>query len=259
MISPAHLVRLYPQPWRERYGDEFAMLLEEMGAGPGAILDVLSGALDAHIRQRASDRAAARAQRALRIGGNLTMGTLFGLLLATFIWLAAIVIEGGDVTRFLMPVPWIMVVGGTLCALLIAYPARAVGALLGLTLDAFRGPLSPDALQVARVEARYRLGARMFGDAARFALMSGLVAGLTGVALALISESTASPLARSVGVSLTAIVAGLMVALFCLALAANLRHKGDRELGTLRALDSLASSGRHAEPRPVQGAVAAGA
>jgi len=79
MILPALLLRLYLRTWRERYGDEFAALLDEMGLGPATILDVLSGAVDAQVRQRASDRTAARAHDALVIGGKLTMGTAFGI------------------------------------------------------------------------------------------------------------------------------------------------------------------------------------
>lgn len=37
--------KLYPRWWRERYGEEFAALLEDSRPGPAAILDVLKGAL----------------------------------------------------------------------------------------------------------------------------------------------------------------------------------------------------------------------
>jgi hypothetical protein len=43
------LLRLYPEYWRLRYGEEFAALLAECPPRPGTILDVLLGALDAHI------------------------------------------------------------------------------------------------------------------------------------------------------------------------------------------------------------------
>ncbi len=42
------LVRLYPRPWRERYGEEFDALLEECLHSPLDVLDILLGALDAH-------------------------------------------------------------------------------------------------------------------------------------------------------------------------------------------------------------------
>jgi hypothetical protein len=38
---------LYPRRWRQRYGDEFGVLLEERGFSPSLLFDVLRGALDA--------------------------------------------------------------------------------------------------------------------------------------------------------------------------------------------------------------------
>lgn len=43
------LTRLYPRPWRERYGDEFEALLEECLRSPLDILDIFLGAFDAHL------------------------------------------------------------------------------------------------------------------------------------------------------------------------------------------------------------------
>jgi len=45
----AWLVGLYPRPWRERYADEFSALLEECLRSPLDVLDILLGALDAHL------------------------------------------------------------------------------------------------------------------------------------------------------------------------------------------------------------------
>jgi hypothetical protein len=45
------LLRLYPTTWRERYGDEFLAVLEEQRLSPRLLLDVLAGALDAHLYQ----------------------------------------------------------------------------------------------------------------------------------------------------------------------------------------------------------------
>jgi hypothetical protein len=42
------LVSLYPRAWRERYGDEFELLLEDCLHSPLDVLDILLGALDAH-------------------------------------------------------------------------------------------------------------------------------------------------------------------------------------------------------------------
>ena len=48
MISRS-LVRLYPTAWRSRYGDELAAVLDDVRPTPRALLDVLLGALDAHL------------------------------------------------------------------------------------------------------------------------------------------------------------------------------------------------------------------
>ncbi len=43
------LVHLYPGAWRDRYGEEFDLLLEECLHSPIDVLDVFLGALDAHL------------------------------------------------------------------------------------------------------------------------------------------------------------------------------------------------------------------
>jgi hypothetical protein len=43
----AALCRVYPPSWRERYGEEYAVVLSEMVLTPRAVLDVFAGALDA--------------------------------------------------------------------------------------------------------------------------------------------------------------------------------------------------------------------
>jgi hypothetical protein len=45
------LLRLYPPEWRARYGEEFEALLEEQQTSLGMVLDVLLGALDAHLER----------------------------------------------------------------------------------------------------------------------------------------------------------------------------------------------------------------
>jgi drug/metabolite transporter (DMT)-like permease len=43
------LLRLYPARWRERYGEEFGAVLASQRASVGLVLDVLGGAIDAHL------------------------------------------------------------------------------------------------------------------------------------------------------------------------------------------------------------------
>lgn len=51
-MKPHTLLRLYPRRWRERYGDEFAALLEKEGTGPRVVLSVVAGAFDAWVSPR---------------------------------------------------------------------------------------------------------------------------------------------------------------------------------------------------------------
>ena len=43
------LLRLYPAPWRERYGEEFGAVLDSQRASLGMVFDVWGGAIDAHL------------------------------------------------------------------------------------------------------------------------------------------------------------------------------------------------------------------
>ncbi|MBV9819981.1 MAG: hypothetical protein JOZ07_16745 [Solirubrobacterales bacterium] len=56
------LLSLYPEPWRERYGEEMAALLDETPPSIAAILDLLRGALSAHLRPLAPAAPATRAR-----------------------------------------------------------------------------------------------------------------------------------------------------------------------------------------------------
>jgi hypothetical protein len=42
-----------PAAWRDRYGEEFAVLLEDRLLGPFDVVDILLGALDARLHLRA--------------------------------------------------------------------------------------------------------------------------------------------------------------------------------------------------------------
>lgn len=48
-MNPSHLVRLYPRAWRARYEDEFLALLETAATTRPYRLDIVRGALDAHL------------------------------------------------------------------------------------------------------------------------------------------------------------------------------------------------------------------
>ena len=243
MLSTAQLISFYPRTWRERYGDEFAALLEDSGIGPRTILDVLLGAFDAHIRQRASDRAAARAHNALIVGGKVTVGTILGIALALLVWVFAVTLEGGKVWNYLLPSPTVLVVGGTLAALLIGYGTAGVTSLPGLLALAMRGPATITGTSTAAAVARYRLGRDMFRNAGTFALLIGVVTTILGLMIVLEHAGNATPgqLGHAVAVTLTGFLYGFVVAIFCYALSANLRHKAEQLDGTLRALGEAAA------------------
>jgi hypothetical protein len=44
------LARLYPRPWRERYGEEFSALLEDINPSPTAAFNIFTGAVGMQIR-----------------------------------------------------------------------------------------------------------------------------------------------------------------------------------------------------------------
>lgn len=56
------LLRLYPEAWRERYGEEMSALLDETPASLGATSDLLRGALVAHLRPPVSASPSSRAR-----------------------------------------------------------------------------------------------------------------------------------------------------------------------------------------------------
>ena len=57
------LLRLYPRAWRERYGDEMLALLEAQPASLLDRLDLIGGAIDAHLHPQV--RGAATPTRSL--------------------------------------------------------------------------------------------------------------------------------------------------------------------------------------------------
>lgn len=83
----ALLLRLYPARWRDRYGDEFATVLDERPLGPFDVADVILGALDAHLHLRGLGAASEHRKgfaMSLRIGGYAAIvgGILWFLVLA---------------------------------------------------------------------------------------------------------------------------------------------------------------------------------
>ncbi len=74
------LLQLYPQAWRERYGEEYLALLQESDLRWYDYLDSLLGAVDAHLHPEwmNNGRSSMNQRRSLRIAGN---GALLSALL----------------------------------------------------------------------------------------------------------------------------------------------------------------------------------
>lgn len=109
----ALLLRLYPARWRDRYGDEFAAVLESRPLGPFDVVDVLLGALDAHLHLRglgSSSRHGKGFVMSLRVGG-------YAAIAGAIMWLVGFVVASADQTDAAWP--WVVFFAGTV-ALLIA-------------------------------------------------------------------------------------------------------------------------------------------
>jgi hypothetical protein len=119
------LIRLYPAPWRNRYGDEFAALLQDRPLGPLDVADILLGAFDAQLRLRGHDTGIAHGKgfvMSLRIGG-------VAAILGAALWAVAGLVNSGIFVNLDAAVPTILLVAGmpaSLVALagLSAYQAR---------------------------------------------------------------------------------------------------------------------------------------
>ena len=78
------ILRLYPRPWRRRYGDEMAAMLEGRPFSLAAAIDLIAGAIDARLHPSATMAAAgadtregtmlraARFDCAIRLGPSVT-------------------------------------------------------------------------------------------------------------------------------------------------------------------------------------------
>jgi hypothetical protein len=92
----ALLLRLYPARWRDRYGDEFAAVLEERPLGPFDVADVLLGALDANLHLRGLGAASQHGKgfaMSLRIGGY---AAVVGGLLWLYVLAANAINDGAE-------------------------------------------------------------------------------------------------------------------------------------------------------------------
>ena len=89
------LVALYPERWRDRYGDEFCALLEAEPASPSLVIDVIRGAIGARATSPAAGVIPMRSR-------SLTMTSLLAalLVLPSLTFLAAAMVRGMQPTQY---------------------------------------------------------------------------------------------------------------------------------------------------------------
>jgi drug/metabolite transporter (DMT)-like permease len=110
------LVRLYPASWRDRYGDEMEAVLADRPPGPFDVVDLLLGALDAHLHLRGLGNRSEHRKgipMSLRLAG---MAAIAGGLLWTIFF--ALGVAAAATNTDLSPAAPLIVVGGI--ALLVA-------------------------------------------------------------------------------------------------------------------------------------------
>jgi hypothetical protein len=143
----ALLLRLYPARWRDRYGDEFAAILEERPLGPFDVADVLLGALDANLHLRGLGAASQHGKgfaMSLRIGGY---AAVVGGLLWLYVLAANAINDGAEAGAPMIGLAVVAATVATLVALIglsafqsrrhpaltwAAFAIPAVGAVVGL-------------------------------------------------------------------------------------------------------------------------------
>jgi hypothetical protein len=194
------LIRCYPARWRDRYGEEFAMVLGERTLGPFDVADVLLGALDAHLHLRGLGAASQHGKgfaMSLRIGG-------YAAILGGLLWLVALagnaINNGGETAS---PLLGYAIVGATVMTLvalvgLSAFLARSHPAL---TWAAFAIPAFGAVVGLVGFVAIVATGdsdAALIGGISPWALGSiGLLTLILGSSLFAVASWQARSLSRS--------------------------------------------------------------
>jgi len=104
------LLRLFPAPWRARYGEEFEALLEERPLGPFDVADVLLAAFDAHLNLRGLTAASNHAKgfvMTLRLAG-------LAAILGGLAWAAGLAMASADDSDGIGVGIWMFVAGTVL-------------------------------------------------------------------------------------------------------------------------------------------------
>jgi hypothetical protein len=97
----SRLLALYPRPWRDRYEIEFRTLIEERPPSLVERLDIVRGAVDAHLhpqlgRKEAPTAEARRSDADLRVVRRLGLGAIVGAA----VWVAAFAVASVGPIRY---------------------------------------------------------------------------------------------------------------------------------------------------------------
>ena len=143
--------------------------------------------------------------------GRFQSGALAGAVVGTLAIFSAFLLEGGDLAALILPSPILIVVVGTIAALLLAYPASAVAGIPGLVGRAFTGGHTAE-------------GAHLLRDAGTYAIITSLIGVLMGAIVILSNLNPARPdqIGHALAVGLIAPLYGLLLALICYALSRRL-------------------------------------
>jgi hypothetical protein len=194
---PPMLLRLYPAPWRARYGDEFAELLASRPPALRDRLDIVFGAIDARVHPQLN----ANDAQEIRSPGDRTirgLTVLAGALLTAWATIGASQMrpwESGPLStssEALMNVAWVtglagaILIGVALLLIAIRYdasigPSGAVGAVLlgsGLLFATFGGGvLALGMIGVGTALFSWRVRGRLLATAPT-AILAATTAGL---------------------------------------------------------------------------------
>lgn len=192
------LIRFYPAPWRARYGDEFASILEERPLGPFDVADILIGALDAQLRLRGHGFRAKGARRfimSLRIGG-------IAAIIGAPLWSGGFMLGSGAIGDVERSTAGLLLLGGSLAILvalagLSAFQARVQPAL---SWFAFALPaIGTVALTVGALDAA--LGHADFTDAFFFGLVTFFLGSLLFAIATFVTGVLSRPAAVVLGIA----------------------------------------------------------
>jgi len=191
------LVRLYPAAWRERYGDELAVVLEDRPPGPFEVADLLLGALDAHLYLRGLGNRSNHRKgipMSLRIAGLAAI--LGGLSWAVIFVLATIADMAGNTFS---PEALIVVVLFTGLILLVAAAGLSAFQFREHPRSIWLSVLIP-AVGIVMLIAAFL--AQPLGDVAWYFLMIGLLTTIIGSVIFAVVTAKTGVLSRTASIAI---------------------------------------------------------